>query len=124
MTAERRPSRRFPRFGAFFVLVFALYAGFAPGTMPAWLNGGLTLVLCTGGETVTITLDENGDPVERTHERCDWSVQQLATETGAQGHALPHVTIAHPADARLRAFAARVAPPFLLQSPRAPPRLL
>ena len=41
MTEERRPSRRFPRFGAFFVLVFALYAGVTPGTMPAWLNGGL-----------------------------------------------------------------------------------
>lgn len=124
MKRERRPSRRFPRFGAVFVLIFAFYAGLAPGTMPAWLNGGLTLVLCTGGETVTITLDENGDPVERTHERCDWSVQLLATDSNPRNAALPRLATAHPAEAELRAFAARVAPPFLLQSPRAPPHHL
>ncbi|WP_422032340.1 hypothetical protein [Roseovarius sp.] len=124
MTATARPRRRLRPVGAVLVLIFALYAGLAPGTMPAWMNGALTLVLCTGGETVTVTLDENGNPVERTHQRCDWSVQLLAADTAAPAPALPRPATAHPADAEIRAFAARVAPPFLLQSPRAPPRLL
>ncbi|KZY31644.1 hypothetical protein A3731_04555 [Roseovarius sp. HI0049] len=124
MTGPRRPFRPSRLAGAALVLLFAVYAGLAPGTMPAWTKGGLTLVLCTGGETITVTLDENGDPVERTHERCDWSVQLLATETAPQATALLRLATAHPAEAGIRAFAARVAPPFLLQSPRAPPRLL
>ncbi|MDM8164654.1 hypothetical protein [Roseovarius sp.] len=124
MTGGRRHRRRLRLPGACLVLLFAFYAGLAPGTMPAWMNGALTLVLCTGGETVTVTLDENGNPVERTHQRCDWSVQLLAADTAAPAPALPRPATAHPAEAEIRAFAARVAPPFLLQSPRAPPRLL
>jgi hypothetical protein len=83
MTGGRRHRRRLRLPGACLVLLFAFYAGLAPGTMPAWMNGALTLVLCTGGETVTVTLDENGNPVERTHQRCDWSVQLLAADTAA-----------------------------------------
>lgn len=124
MTATARPRRRLRPAGVVLVLIFALYAGLAPGTMPAWMNGALTLVLCTGGETVTVTLDENGTPVERTHQRCDWSVQLLAADTAAPAPALPRPATAHPADAEIRAFTARAASPFLLQSPRAPPRLL
>ena len=62
MTGGRRHRRRLRLPGACLVLLFAFYAGLAPGTMPAWMNGALTLVLCTGGETVTVTLDENGIP--------------------------------------------------------------
>lgn len=124
MTARGRPLRCPRLVGAILVMIFAFHAGFAPGTMPAWADGALTLVLCTGGETITVTLDENGDPVERTHQRCDWSVHLLATDTGTQGDAPARIETVHPADAEIRAFAARVAPPFLLQPPRAPPRLL
>jgi hypothetical protein len=55
------------------VLLFVAFSCLTPGTMPAAQAGGLTLVLCTGDGTTTITLDAKGNPVEAQHAPCDWS---------------------------------------------------
>ncbi|ASM73521.1 MULTISPECIES: hypothetical protein [Roseobacteraceae] len=58
---------------AMHVLLFVAFSCLTPGTMPMAQAGGLTLVLCTGGGTTTVTLDAQGNPVEAGHSRCDWS---------------------------------------------------
>lgn len=55
------------------VLLFVVFSCLTPGTMPAAQTGGVTLVLCTGDGTTTVTLDADGNPVEAQHDRCDWS---------------------------------------------------
>lgn len=55
------------------LLLFVAFSCLTPGTMPAAQAGGLTLVLCTGDGTTTVTLDADGNPVEAQHDRCDWS---------------------------------------------------
>ncbi|WP_189370062.1 hypothetical protein [Tateyamaria omphalii] len=56
-------------------LLFTLFSLIAPGTMPEAQAGTITMVICTGLETTTVTLDADGNPVETQHELCDWAGQ-------------------------------------------------
>lgn len=62
------------------VALFAAFSCLAPGTMPELRAGGLTVVICTGAGLSTVTLDENGKPVEALHEPCVWSVHAQSAD--------------------------------------------
>lgn len=56
-------------------LLFMLFSLIAPGTMPEAQAGTITMVICTGLDTTTVTLDADGNPVETRHQMCDWAGQ-------------------------------------------------
>ncbi|WP_299600001.1 hypothetical protein [uncultured Tateyamaria sp.] len=56
-------------------LLFMLFSLIAPGTMPEAQAGTITMVICTGLDTTTVTLDADGNPVEAQHQLCDWAGQ-------------------------------------------------
>lgn len=56
-------------------LLFMLFSLIAPGTMPEAQAGTITMVICTGLETTTVTLDADGNPVDTQHQLCDWASQ-------------------------------------------------
>ncbi|MEP4978123.1 hypothetical protein [Ascidiaceihabitans sp.] len=107
-----------------FCACFLAAASLAPGTMPQAQYGGFTVVLCTGDGPVTMTLDENGDPIEAQHAPCDWSAQVIAADVPL------HAPLATPA--RLTAFVPNLEAPhvpvrFALVQPnpaRGPPQTL
>ncbi len=71
-TARRR---QFPRvLGWMHIALFTVFSCLAPGTMPEVRAGGLTVVICTGAGLTSVTLDENGQPLEVAHAPCEWSV--------------------------------------------------
>ncbi|MFN3210548.1 MAG: hypothetical protein ACE369_16400 [Roseovarius sp.] len=63
-----------------FVSVFTAFSSFAPGTMPQFQPGGLTVVLCTGDAQRSITVDENGTPVEAEDVPCPWVTHAKAAD--------------------------------------------
>lgn len=51
------------------------YSFFAVGTMPALSSQGFEIVICSGDVVKTITVDENGKPIEeQVTKACDWSL--------------------------------------------------
>ncbi|WP_299607539.1 hypothetical protein [uncultured Tateyamaria sp.] len=74
--APNRPSGTAQRATrALFTLIFTLFSLIAPGAMPEANAGGITMVICTGLETTTVTLDADGNPLEAQHQLCDWAGQ-------------------------------------------------
>lgn len=63
-----------------FVSVFTAFSSFAPGTMPQFQPGGITVVLCTGDAQRSITVDENGTPVEAQDVPCPWVTHAKAAD--------------------------------------------
>ncbi|MGK7654660.1 hypothetical protein ACSQ76_20365 [Roseovarius sp. B08] len=63
-----------------FLVVFTAYSSFAPGTMPQFQPGGITVVLCTGDAERSITVDENGTPVEAEDVPCPWVTHAKAAD--------------------------------------------
>lgn len=104
--------------------LFLGYAALAAGTMAQRTADGIAVVLCTGEGTVTVTLDQNGNPVDAAHDPCAWAA------AGAPATLQPPVLLAAPA--RARALRAAPAPTGALiasavrraHPPRAPPRRL
>ena len=78
------------------VLLFVVFSCLTPGTMPAAQAGGITLVLCTGDGTTTVTLDADGNPVQVPHDRCDWSA--------GIAHAVLQSPLMVPAALQIRAY--------------------
>lgn len=72
------PGRLSGVFAWIHIALFLAFSGLAPGTMPELRAGGLTIVICHGAGLSTVTLDENGIPVESLHEPCEWSVHTQA----------------------------------------------
>lgn len=64
-----------PGLRAAITLLFTLFSLIAPGTMPEARAGTSTMVICTGLDTRTVTLNADGHPVETQHELCDWASQ-------------------------------------------------
>ena len=108
-----------------FVLVnFALVSAIAQGTMPVPQAGGFAVVVCTGNGPITLLLGPDGEPVEPSHDPCEWAAH-------GQGLALPPAPAvvdvatspAQAVDPAIRSvFAGRTAPQQNLI--RAPPSLL
>ena len=83
-------TKRLPRSGATrsiglmllwaFVSVFTAFSSFAPGTMPQFQPGGITVVLCTGDAQRSITVDETGTPVEAKDVPCPWVTHAKAAD--------------------------------------------
>lgn len=78
------------------VLLFVAFSCLTPGTMPTAQAGSITLVLCTGDGTTTVTLDADGNPVEAQHDRCDWSA--------GIAHAVLQSPLMVPAALQIRAY--------------------
>ena len=64
------------------IALFVAFSCLAPGMMPELRAGGLTVVICTDAGLSTVTLDENGQPVEALHDPCVWSVHAQAADLG------------------------------------------
>ncbi|MCR8824998.1 hypothetical protein [Pseudosulfitobacter koreensis] len=82
------------------VLLFVAFSCLTPGTMPTAQAGVMTLVLCTGHGTTTVTLDANGDPVDAQHAPCDWSA--------GVAHAVLDAPLMVPAAQQIRAHVSTV----------------
>ncbi|WP_299552550.1 hypothetical protein [uncultured Tateyamaria sp.] len=109
---------------AAFTLLFTLFSLIAPGAMPQAQAGTITMVICTGLDTATITLDADGNPADAQHQLCDWAGQVTldrapAIDFPAQAAHIsafaPKLTRASQALAQLRPDSTR---------PRGPPTLL
>ncbi|MEP3279387.1 MAG: hypothetical protein ABJN26_25485 [Stappiaceae bacterium] len=73
------------------LLPLVLFSFFSVGTMPVFSKQGIDIVICTGDTFITITVDENGQPIEKETKRtCDWSLPLVeAVETAFQGDLSP-----------------------------------
>lgn len=58
------------------LMPFVLFSLIAPGTMPVYSENGLEIVICSGTETKTVTIDlEDGHPAEALEHPCAWGAQ-------------------------------------------------
>lgn len=56
-------------------LPLLLFSFFSVGTMPVFSKQGVEIVICTGDSFKTITVDENGQPIEDENRlTCEWSL--------------------------------------------------
>jgi hypothetical protein len=77
-------------------LPFLLFAFYSVGTMPAVSKDSFTTVICSGNSTITITVDENGEPVkEITQKLCDWSLQLHASTLPIEMSAIVDLNFIH-----------------------------
>lgn len=83
-----------------FTLFFTLFSLIAPGAMPEAKAGTITMVICTGLDTMTVTVDADGNPVETQHQLCDWAGQGAVDR-------VPDITF-HTEAAQITAFAPKL----------------
>ena len=104
--------------------MLVLAGAIAPGTMLAQSERGLVVVLCVGSETVSVTLDSNGEPMPDHHDLCDW---QSLSPLSILRHSDALQLVLYATKIVPRAYAEAVlrpATPYIFGQPRAPPRLL
>ncbi|QBY01340.1 hypothetical protein E2K80_11900 [Rhodophyticola sp. CCM32] len=71
-----------------FVLPFILSSLVAPGLMPVRTEGGMVIVICSGGDTATIVLGPDGEPVEAEDSRCAWAAHAQSIDMAADDNAV------------------------------------
>ncbi|QFT91372.1 hypothetical protein FIU86_00840 [Roseovarius sp. THAF9] len=108
-----------------FLSVFTAFSSFAPGTMPQFQPGGITVVLCTGDAQRSITVDETGTPVEAKDVPCPWVTHAKAADPViAPIVAARTIRATHRDAVRILAAAPLPRPGFPPAQPRAPPAYL
>lgn len=108
-----------------FLSVFTAFSSFAPGTMPQFQPGGITVVLCTGDAQRSIMVDETGTPVEAQDVPCPWVTHAKAADPViAPIVAARTIRATHRDAVRIHAAAPLPRPGFPPAQPRAPPAYL
>ncbi len=108
-----------------FVSVFTAFSSFAPGTMPQFQPGGITVVLCTGDAQRSIIVDETGTPVEAEDVPCPWVTHaKVADPVVAPIVAARRIRSTHRDAVHVHAAAPLPRPGFPPAQPRAPPAYL
>lgn len=115
------------------MIAVALWVLFPSGTMPGrTANGELTIMLCTGDGPVSMTVDDQGQPLpaekgengDHASKPCSFAAAHLPS-LAPLGEVFAHVTATFVESAPLPvAISARQSPDHSFAEPRAPPAFL